>query len=200
MKRFLRKIRYGAPVIVVSGLPRSGTSMAMQMLAAAGVDIVTDGVRQAGEDNPKGYFEDERVKDLHDDGHDRGWLTQSRGKAVKIVSFFLKDLPKDNNYKILFMRRELPEVLRSQEKMLERRGEPSDTSDEKMLEIWKDHLWRVNYLLKHSDHLEALELVYHDVVNEPLAQARRIGAFLGGGLDVDKMAGAVDGSLYRNRS
>ena len=199
MKRLYRRIRYGEPVIVVSGLPRSGTSMAMQMLAAAGVSVVTDGVRKAGEDNPKGYFEDERVKDLHKDEHDRGWLRNARGKAIKIISFLLKDLPETNNYKVIFMRRDLPEVLASQQKMLDRRGEQNDIEDEKMLEIWKDHLWRVNYLLKHADHIESLEIPYKDVVAEPLEQARRMKDFLGLPLDPEQMADAVDAKLYRNR-
>lgn len=199
MKRLYRRIRYGEPVIVVSGLPRSGTSMAMQMLAAAGVSVVTDGVRQAGEDNPKGYFEDERVKDLHKDQEDRTWLKDARGKAIKIISFLLKDLPETNNYKIIFMRRDLPEVLASQQKMLDRRGEANDVEDEKMMEIWKDHLWRVNYLLKHADHLESLEILYKDVVADPLEQARRMRDFLGLSLDPEQMAGAVDSKLYRNR-
>lgn len=200
MKRLYRRIRYGEPVIVVSGLPRSGTSMAMQMLASGGVSVVTDGVREAGEDNPKGYFEDERVKDLHKEDEDGRWLHDARGKAVKIISFLLKDLPETNNYKVIFMRRDLPEVLASQQKMLDRRGEPNDVEDEKMLEIWKDHLWRVNYLLKHTDHLEALELLYKDVVANPLEQARRIKDFLGLPLDPEQMAGAVDSKLYRNRA
>jgi hypothetical protein len=200
MKRLYRRLRYGEPVIVVSGLPRSGTSMAMQMLAAAGVPAVTDGVRKPGEDNPKGYFEDERVKDLHKDDQDRGWLRGARGKAVKIISFLLKDLPETNNYKVILMRRELPEVLASQQKMLERREEPNEIEDEKMLEIWKDHLWKVNYLLNHADHLESLEIAYKDVVSDPLEQARRIKEFLGLPLDTEKMAGAVDAKLYRNRA
>ena len=200
--RLYRRIRYGEPVIVVSGLPRSGTSMAMQMLVAAGVSAVTDGVRKAGEDNPKGYFEDERVKDLHKadkDGQDRGWLGEARGKVVKIISFLLKDLPETNNYKVIFMRRDLPEVLASQQKMLDRRGEANEIDDEKMLELWKDHLWKVNYLLKHGDHLESLEIPYKDAVANPLEQARRIKEFLGLPLDPEKMAGAVDEQLYRNR-
>ena len=98
------------------------------------------------------------------------------------------------------MRRDLPEVLASQQKMLDRRGEDNDVEDEKMLEIWKDHLWRVNYLLKHADHLEALEIAYKDVVADPLAQARRIKDFLGLPLDPEQMAGAVDAKLYRNRA
>ena len=200
MKRLYRSIRYGEPVIVVSGLPRSGTSMAMQMLAVAGVNVVTDDVRKAGEDNPKGYFEDERVKDLHKNGEDRSWLKDARGKAVKIISFFLKDLPETNNYKVIFMRRDLPEVLASQKKMLDRRGEPNEIEDEKMLEIWKDHLWKVNYLLSHADHLESLEIPYKEVVANPLEQARRMKDFLGLPLDPEQMAGAVDEKLYRNRA
>lgn len=200
MKRLYRRIRYGEPVIVVSGLPRSGTSMAMQMLAAAGVRVITDGVRTAGEDNPKGYFEDERVKDLHKDPEDGSWLRECRGKAVKIISFLLKDLPETNNYKVIFMRRELAEVLASQQKMLERRGEPNETEDARMFELWEDHLWKVNYLLKHADQFELLDVVYKDVVANPREQARRITDFLGLPLDPEKMAGAVDKKLYRNRA
>jgi hypothetical protein len=200
MKRLYRRFRYGEPVIVVSGLPRSGTSMAMQMLAAGGVGVVTDNVRKAGEDNPKGYYEDERVKDLHKDEEDRTWLKNARGKAIKIISFLLKDLPETNNYKVIFMRRDLPEVLASQQKMLDRRGEKNEIEDEKMLEIWKDHLWRVDYLLKHSDHLDYLEIPYKDVVADPLTEARRMKAFLGLPLDPEQMAGAVDAKLYRNRA
>lgn len=200
MMRFYRRLRYGVPVIVVSGLPRSGTSMAMQMLAAAGLDPVTDGVREPGVDNPKGYYEDERVKDLHKDTEDGLWLKGARGKAVKIISFLLKELPHTNNYKVIFMKRALPEVLASQRKMLQRRGETDETSDERMLELWQDHLWRVNYLLKHSDHMELLEIDYAEVVESPVEQARRIREFLDLPLDVEKMAAAVDAKLYRNRS
>jgi hypothetical protein len=200
VKKLYRRLRYGEPVVVVSGLPRSGTSMAMQMLAAGGVPVVTDGVRKAGEDNPKGYYEDERVKELHKDEEDGAWLKQSRGRAIKIISFLLKDLPETNNYKVIFMHRELTEVLTSQKKMLARRGEPNETPDERMLEIWQDHLWRIDYLFKHAEHLESLDVGYKDVVTKPLDQARRIVDFLGRPMDADSMAAAVDGSLYRNRS
>jgi len=200
MKRLYRRIRYGQPVIVVSGLPRSGTSMAMQMLAAAGVEAVTDGVREPGEDNPKGYYEDERVKDLHKEGQDRSWLREARGKTIKIISFLLKDLPDTNNYKIFFMQRDLAEVLASQQKMLDRRGEKNETDDERMLELWKDHLWKVNYLMKHADRFESLVVPYKEVVANPLEQARGMKAFLGLPLDAEKMASAVDEKLYRNRS
>ena len=118
----VRRLRYGPPIVVVSGLPRSGTSMAMKMLEAGGLAVVTDNVRAADDDNPRGYYEDERVKDLARDAN-RAWLRDARGKAIKIISFLLKDLPPDNNYKVLFMERDLGEVLASQQKMLDHRGE-----------------------------------------------------------------------------
>lgn len=200
MKKLLRRLRFGEPVIVVSGLPRSGTSMAMQMLAAAGVPVVTDGIRKPGEDNPKGYYEDERVKDLHKENVDRRWLRDARGKAVKIISFLLKDLPESNNYKVIFMKRALPEVLASQKKMLERRNEADESSDERMLELWENHLWRAAYLLKHGAHFETLDIAYSDVIRDPLREARRIRDFLGLQADPETMAKAVDESLYRNRA
>jgi len=199
MKKLYRRLRYGEPVIVVSGLPRSGTSMAMQMLAAAGVPVVTDGIRQAGEDNPKGYFEDERVKDLYKENDDRGWVREARGKAVKIISFLLKDLPETNIYKVIFRKRALPEVLLSQKKMLERRNEADESGDERMLELWENHLWRVKYLLKHADQFETLEVAYSDVIGDPLCEARRIRDFLELKTDPETMAAAVDEKLYRNR-
>ena len=174
--------------------------MAMQMLAAAGVPVVTDGIRQAGEDNPKGYFEDERVKDLHKENEDRSWTRDARGKAIKIISFLLKDLPETNNYKVIFMKRALPEVLASQKKMLERRNETDGSGDERMLELWENHLWRVSYLLKHADQFESLEIAYSDVIGDPLREARRIRDFLELKADPEKMAAAVDESLYRNRA
>jgi hypothetical protein len=200
MRRLYRRIRYGKPVIIVSGLPRSGTSMTMQMLAAGGVKVVTDGVRKPGEDNPKGYYEDVRVKDLAEDDVDRTWVRDARGKAIKIISFLLNYLPENNNYKVIFMRRDLSEVLASQQKMLDRHGEENDTDDEKMLEVWKDHLWKVNYLMTHADRFELLNVPYRDVVAKPVEQARRIKEFLGLSVEPEQMAGAVDEKLYRNRS
>jgi hypothetical protein len=188
------------PVIVVSGLPRSGTSMAMQMLEAAGIPLVSDGVREASEDNPRGYCEDERVKRLHKKDEDQVWLSEARGKAVKVISFLLRDLPATNHYKVIFMRRPLSEVLASQRKMLERRGESDATSDETMFQLWQSHLSKVESLLERSPHLEHLDLHYADVVEDALTQAHRIREFLDLPLDAEAMANAVDESLYRNRA
>jgi hypothetical protein len=198
-QQLYRRVRYGAPIIVVSGLPRSGTSMTMKMLDAAGVGIVSDGIRTADIDNPKGYYELERVKDLAKE-NDFRWLEGARGKAVKIISYLLKELPPDHNYKVLFMRRDLTEVLASQQKMLERRGETSETEDERMVELYENDLWKANYLLKHQPQFETLEVHYRQVLDEPLEAARQINEFLGGQLDIQKMAAVVDPDLYRNRA
>ena len=195
--RTYRRIRFGEPLIVVSGLPRSGTSMTMQMLESGGLDIATDGIRKPGEDNPKGYYEYERVKDLEKET-DKSYLKKFRGKTIKIISFLLKALPETNNYKVVFMRRNLDEILASQTKMLKNRGEASESSDEEMLELYQNHLWKVNYLMKHRSCFEFMEVNYKDVVENPRREAARISEFLGN-LDVDKMTSAVDEKLYRNR-
>ena len=198
LRKTFRRIRYGEPIIVVSGLPRSGTSMTMKMLEAGGLPLVIDGIRTADEDNPKGYYEDERVKDLGQ-MEDKSWLAGARGKAIKIISYLLKDLPRSQNYKVLFMRRNVHEVLASQTKMLERRGEDSESSDERMLEIYENHLWIVNRLLKREPHLEALDVHYKAVLENPRVEAQKMYDFLALPLDLEKMVGVVDQSLYRNR-
>lgn len=199
LRSLYRRLRFGEPIIIVSGLPRSGTSMAMKMLEATGLPIVSDGIRTADEDNPKGYYELERVKDLANE-NDFTWLEDAKGKAIKIISYLLKELPPDYNYKVLFMRRDLSEVLASQQKMLQRRDETSETEDERMVELYENDLWKANYLLKHQPQFEHLEVYYRQVLDEPLQAARAINEFLGGHLDVEKMASVVDPDLYRNRA
>ncbi len=198
LRQTYRRMRYGDPIVVVSGLPRSGTSMTMKMLEAGGLSLVIDGIRTADEDNPKGYYEDERVKDLGEID-DKSWLADSRGKAIKVISYLLKDLPGSHNYKVLFMRRDVHEILASQAKMLERRGETPDTSDERMIELYDDHLWKVNRLLQREAHLDVLDVPYKSVLENPRQLADRIRDFLGLPLDAAKMAGVVDERLYRNR-
>lgn len=198
VQKMYRRLRYGQPVVVVSGLPRSGTSMAMKMLEAGGLQVVSDEKRTADEDNPKGYYEDERVMNLHK-MDDRTWLRDAQGKAIKVISWLLKDLPEEYNYKVIFMRRHLEEVLASQTKMLERRGEESDTEDERMIELYKNHLWRVNYLFKHGAHVEALDVDYKAALEDPRGHAEKIRDFLGLDLDVEAMSGVADKKLYRNR-
>lgn len=106
-------------VVIVSGLPRSGTSMMMSMLKAGGMELLVDSQRKADDDNPKGYYELEKVKNLR---HDNSWLNEASHKAVKVISILLYQLPEDIRYKIIFIKRNLDEVLASQQLMLERRG------------------------------------------------------------------------------
>ena len=199
ISRFTRRLKYGQPVVLVSGLPRSGTSMAMKMLKAGGMSLIEDGVRTADEDNPKGYFEAERVKDLAD-MDDTSWMRNVRGRVIKVVSSLLQYLPGDNFYKVVFLRRDLREVLASQAKMLVRRDETHDTSDEDMIRMYEQHLEKVQFQLRFRDYFDVLYVNYRDVLQDPRTQAERIDEFLGGGMDVDAMAGVVDPSLYRNRA
>ncbi len=197
---FLKKMKYGKPIIVVSGLPRSGTSMLMKMLEAGGVAIASDGIRTADDDNPKGYYELERIKEL-DKGQDKAWVKDLRGKAVKAISFLLKDLPGENRYKVVFVQRDLTEVMASQNKMLEHRGVPVDPeNDGKMTRNFENHLSKVKDALSRDDKFEVLYLNHREIIHQPQAAAAQINEFLGGQLDEKRMAGVVDGSLYRNRS
>jgi hypothetical protein len=198
LRRWYRRTRYGQPIVVVSGLPRSGTSMAMKMLEAGGLAVVTDGLRTADEDNPKGYYEDERVKRLHED-MDKAWLREARGKVVKIISFLLKSLPAENNYRVIVMHRNLREIVASQNKMLARLGTPTDQPEEAAAELLAAQARDAAFFLRRP-HFEVLELHYAETLQRPRAQAERMARFLGGGLDVDKMAAVVDAQLYRNRA
>jgi hypothetical protein len=185
-------------VTVVSGLPRSGTSMMMKMLDAGGVPIMTDSIRTADIDNPKGYFEYERVKDLEKET-DKSYIRQGRGKALKVISFLLKDLPDDNFYRVIFMRRHLDEVISSQNRMLDRRGEESIDEREIMAEAYRNHLAAVKILVRKRPNFEMLEFRYDEAVGDPRKAAAGVNAFLGGKLDEKAMVGVVDAELYRNR-
>ncbi len=198
IKNRLLRLRYGDPVIVVSGLPRSGTSMLMNMLTAGGLKAVTDKHREADTDNPRGYFEDERVKDLAT-ANDKSWLRGARGKAIKIISHLLTELPDDNYYRIVFMRRNLQEVIDSQNIMLERRGENNPVEDSKAIEHYKRHLINVRVLARMRNNIEMLEVNYQNAIDHPAATAAAVNQFAGGELDENRMAGVVDASLYRNR-
>ena len=174
--------------------------MLMRMLSAGGLHLVVDGIRTADDDNPNGYFELERVKDLDKPG-DASWLAEARGKGVKVISALLPHLPADYDYKVIFLRRSLPEVLASQRRMLERRGESLDAaSDDDMTAHFTAHLRRLEAQLAARPHCDVLYVEHRRAVSEPSAVAEEVGAFVGGALDVAAMAGAVDASLYRNRA
>ena len=196
---FLRKRKYGEPIVIVSGLPRSGTSMMMKMLEAGGLSVMTDAIRQADIDNPKGYYEYERVKNLEKET-DKSYVREARGKVLKVISFLLKDLPDDNFYRVVFMRRHLDEVISSQNKMLDRRGEDAIEDRETMAEAYRNHLAAVKILVRKRPNLEMLEFRYDEAVKNPKEAARSVNAFLGGALDERAMAAVIDGELYRNRA
>jgi len=184
-------------VYIVSGLPRSGTSMMMRMLSQGGLCPFTDKVREADADNPKGYFEYEKVKDL---AQDASWLPQARGKVIKIISHLLNYLPQELSYKVVFMERPPQEILASQKKMLERAGQEKESvSDEVMAAKFSIHLRRVKARLAEADNIEVLYLDYPETIKSPRTQAAKINAFFQGRLIEEKMAAVVDKSLYRQR-
>lgn len=185
-------------IIVVSGLPRSGTSMMMKMLETGGVEILTDNLREADANNPKGYYEFERVKQLKDG--DFAWLPDAVGKVVKIVTGLITFLPADYNYKVIFMQRELTEVLSSQKKMLGRLGKGDDNiPDDKMAKIYQGHLKQVEKWISEQPNVEVLYVSYNAMLSDPTASLQEVNALLGGGMDVEMMAGVVDKELYRER-
>ena len=199
VRRALRRARYGPPIVVVTGLPRSGTSMMMQMLEAGGVEPVTDCLRPADESNPQGYYELERVKDL-ENSTDELWLRDARGRAVKIIAFLMRHLPETFNYKVIFMHRRLDEVLASQTKMLAKLGEATETDDPRMRKLFVDHLARAKSLLAHRPCFEVLHVKYNAVLEDGRKHADELNRFFGGRLDSEAMAAVVNPELYRNRT
>ncbi len=186
------------PITIVSGLPRSGTSMMMKILEAGGMQILTDELRAADEDNPKGYYELERVKKLKEGDVD--WVDQAQGKAVKIISALLEGLPARQHYKIIFMRREMAEILASQRQMLVRRGEPADKVDDaQMAGMFQEHLKRVRVWLANQPNMDVLYVDYNELMKDPAAQVAQLTAFLNLPLDAAAMCAVPDASLYRQR-
>lgn len=171
----------------------------MQMLAAGGMEILTDNLRKPDEDNPKGYYEFERVKQLPKG--DNGWLKDARGKAVKIIATLLEHLPHEYTYKVIFMHRRMEEILASQRKMLIRRGEsPDRVDDETMAKAFQRHVEKVQAWLRGQSNIAVLNVDYSQLVSDPWLYLDPISDFLGTDLKVEKMASVVDPSLHRNRA
>ena len=183
-------------ITIVSGLPRSGTSLMMQMLQAGGLDVLDDGIRTADEDNPNGYLECEKVKNLRNDA---SWVASAKGKAAKIVSPLLQYLPPDQ-YRIVFMERDLDEVLRSQAAMLDRSGKAgARLTDEQLKTVYEKQIVKARRWIQ-AGHLPVVTIRYRDCIDSPRQVADEVNRFLGGGLDAAAMAGVVDPRLYRQRS
>ena len=186
-------------VAIVSGLPRSGTSLMMQMLHAGGLPLVTDGVRPADESNPRGYFELEAVKGL-EHTTDWTWLEGARGRAIKITSPLLRYLPDGLDYRVILMVRDLDEVLLSQERMLARAGTPAAQNESTGLRPHCEaHLVEVRRLLRQRRGFDAIEVQHSDVLRDPRAVSARVAGFLRLDLQLDRMAAAVNPDLYRSR-
>lgn len=184
-------------ITVVSGLPRSGTSMMMRMLEAGGLEPLTDHIRTPDEDNPQGYYEFERVKRLPED---QAWLEEAKGRVVKIISRLVLYLPPTYTYKVVFMRRKMEEILASQTQMLIHRGKPTDTiSDEKMAELFRKHLQQVEAWMEQQPNIDVLYVSYNEVLQNPVEQITKINHFLGGTLAVEKMISVIDHTLHRQR-
>jgi hypothetical protein len=185
------------PVVVVSGLPRSGTSMMMRMLQAGGVPPLTDSQRGADEDNPLGYFELEAVKATR---RDPSWLTDAPGKAVKLIHILLQDLPGGHEYRVLMMRRDLDEVVASQAKMLERSAKAPAMPADALKRVYQAQLAAAERWMDARPWFLRLDVSYNRVLAEPLEEAARVEDFLGlSAGTAARMAAAVDPTLYRNR-
>ena len=182
-------------IIIVSGLPRSGTSLMMQMLQQGGIPAVTDEIRAADTDNPRGYYEFERVKKTKEDP---SWLPEARGKVVKMVSSLLYDLPATETYRVVFMRRDIDEMLESQEKMLARLSRTAAPRDQ-MKTSFSVHLDRLFHWFSAQPHIKLLEVSYNDLLHTPESEICRVARFLDHVPSASQMLAAIDLSLYRNR-
>lgn len=183
--------------MVVSGVPRSGTSLMMQMLQAGGYPVLTDQMRGADEANPRGYFEYEPVKATR---RDVSWVRLAEGKAVKVVYALLRSLPQGHEYRVAMMRRDLDETIASQREMLRRSGSKgADVSDEKLRELFRREIAEVDAWLAVQANFAVLEVAYRDCLENAVGVAARVNRFLGGVLDEAAMVTAVEPALHRQR-
>lgn len=182
----------------MSGLPRCGTSMMMRMLEAGGMPVLVDGVRQADEDNPNGYYEFERVKRLKDD---KAWLPEASGHVVKMVSALLTELPADYRYRVVFMERDVAEMLESQRAMLLRHGEVDDSRPlQHRVAAFDRHIASLLAWIDRQPNFALLRISYNDVLTDTERQIDMVNRFFGGVLECAAMARVVDVSLYRQRA
>lgn len=194
----LRPVQPSRPfVTVVSGVPRSGTSLVMQMLAAGGLAPFCDEARPADRHNPRGYFEAEVVKRLR---RDAGWLPAARGTAVKVVHALVEALPAEFDYRLILVRRDLREVVASQQAMLPAGArEAGVLAPERLVEIFAAQLEALERQVIARPEFRLLRVEHRELLRSPAEQAARLDVFVGGGLDVAAMAAAVDPALYRQR-
>ncbi|HXE62253.1 MAG TPA: alkaline phosphatase family protein [Bryobacteraceae bacterium] len=187
-------------VVIVCGLPRSGTSMLMQMLVAGGLPAVTDGIRSADEDNPRGYYEFEAVKQMADGAP---WIEGARGKAVKIVAPLIPHLPDGVACRVLLTERDINDIIASQRQMMIRRGRSVSETPARLARLKNEYLrliiWTKGFLASRPD-TKLLCLDRNTIIRDPWRAAEAINRFLGGNLDVGRMAGEVKPELSRQNS
>jgi len=181
-------------ITVVSGLPRSGTSLMMQMLNNGGLEILKDDKRKADISNPKGYFEYEPVMSIH---KDNSWLKKSKDKSVKIIAPLLKYLDPQFRYKVIFMKRDLYEIIRSQQIMI---GKDPETFSVKLYNAYHRQLSTIENWKDREPFIELLYIDYKDLLESPEQNINKIEKFLAVNLDTQNMAKAIDKSLYRNKA
>jgi hypothetical protein len=185
-------------ITIVSGLPRSGTSLMMQMLAAGGMPVLSDGERKPDPDNPRGYLEWERIKQLP---KDPTCIAEAEGKVVKVISLLLLSLPEGHEYRVVFMERPLAEVLASQDVMMQHRGTAKPGADNSVIAgAFEKNLRAVNAWLDSKSYVKTLRLPYHEVLRDAAEVSHKVARFLDADLNIEGMTRAVDGTLYRNRS
>lgn len=180
-------------IIIVSGLPRSGTSMMMQMLSSGGLETLTDDVRLQDINNPKGYFEYEKVKSL---AQDASWLHVAQGKVVKIIAQLIPFLPNEFNYKIIMMHRDINEILVSQQKML---GKDTTIIPFALGDIFTKQLQQTELFISNQPTMEAISIQYKEAINSPIEQVNKIASFLNRDLNLNEMMASIDKNLYRNK-
>ncbi len=184
-------------ITIVSGLPRSGTSLMMQMLEAGGLPVLTDGVRKPDADNPRGYYELAKAKRLRTDS---SWLQEAEGKVLKLIYLLLYELPPGRQYRVVFMEREIDEIIASQNAMLARLGKQGGSlSDADLKKTFLDHLMKVKAWLAGRPGFSVLYVSYNQVVSARESVIDSLRAFLGGDLDAARMAAAIAPGLYRQR-
>jgi hypothetical protein len=171
--------------------------MMMRMLEVGGMPVLTDNIRKADIDNPNGYYEFEPVKQLRKDA---SWMTDAYGKAVKMVYALLYELPEDHEYRVILMKRNLEEVLASQDAMLRRNNKDTGTLDEsQVVRMFQDQLQKVEVWLSGRENVASLNVEYNDVVADPATAVLRVDRFLGLSLDTAPMIKVLDPLLYRQR-
>jgi hypothetical protein len=172
--------------------------MMMKMLEAGGIPAYTDSLREADIDNPGGYYELEDVKKVSEDS---SWMSDAEGKAFKMVSMLLYDLPSDREYKIIFMERDLNEVIASQKKMLTRLGkETANQDDIDAKRLFTKHLREIKEWLPKQDNMDVMFVSFNEMHDDPTPIIERLNEFMGGELDEGVMGSVLDPGLYRNRA